>query len=145
MFINSLGSLGTQSSSGLFAQFQQIFQQNLQQLEQYAASNPQAAIQMLQSLPPGEQQALMQALEQQDPQGAANVNAAYQQEQQQALDIGTQQSTANNISGIIRLAQNLGKMIGGTNNQTQQSQPQTQTLAQTGPSDGYSSLADMTA
>jgi hypothetical protein len=119
--------------------FQQNFQQNLQQLGQDATSDPQAAIQLLQSLPPGEQQALMQALGQQDPQAVASINAAFQQQEQQLLGQAPPQNNLNNISAMIQLAQNLGKMITGSNNQQQQSQ------AQTGPSDGYSPLTTMTA
>jgi hypothetical protein len=141
VFINILQSLGLQTTGTSVDSQSAQFQQNLQQLDQYSTSNPQAAIQLLQSLPPAEQQALMQALGQQDPQGAAKLYAALQQQEQQLLGQAPSQINRTNIAAMVELAQNLGKMIGGPHNQQQQSQQE----AQTGPNDGYSPLTTMTA
>jgi len=134
-FLTSLGIFGAQSTNTTVANTQSSqFQQNLQQLEQDATSNPQAAMQLLQSLPPGERHALMQALKQQDPQAAQSIHTAFQQQEQQQGQTTTTAQTG--LPAMLELAQGLGKMLGGSN--SQQTPP-------TGPSSGYSPFTSMSA
>jgi hypothetical protein len=133
-----IGLLGTPATGSLDLGSQDPqFQQNLQQLEQTATSNPQAATQLLQSLPPAQRHALMQALRAQDPQAAQSLHAFFQQQQQASTSTedATTATAQTRASSIVSLVSTIGKMAGGSNTQP----------ATTGPVGGYDSFASMEA
>jgi hypothetical protein len=131
-----LGLLGTQTANpaDLLTQDPQ-FQQNLQQLEQNATSNPQAAVQLLQSLPPNQRHALLQALRAQDPQAAQSLQTYFQQQQVQLTEDATTATSQAKASSIVSLVSTIGKLAGGSHAQAPSS----------GPADGYDSFASMEA
>ena len=132
------------SAAGQGSQTSTQFQQNLEQLEQDATSDPNAAAQLLQSLPPGERHALMKALKTQDPQAAQSLHSAWEQQQaQNAEQQGQTSSQATSQAGLmsmVQLAQNISAALSQHNQNGGGGQQQG-----LGSSGGQSSFASMTA
>ncbi len=83
------------------------FQQTLQELAQDATTDPQAAMQLLQSLPPHERHALMRALREQDPQPAQSISSAFQSQQANSTSGSTATQPGNEIAQMIQMLESM--------------------------------------